>query len=368
MKHGAPAPTSTHERDLAYCSYCPNLCLHACPVSNATRRSSLSPWAKMSLTRWIAEGFVQQDRDTADVYWQCTGCQACMSACKHAIDVSSTLFHARGGAVRTGIAPYPLSMLMRDQAEIERAAQPFAAVHEERNRTLTHAVYVPGCDVVVNDPDEVRATLAVLEDLGFDVSIGPSRCCGYPQWAGGFLPEMAQAAASFASELAGHQVVLVGPGTCAHTLRDLYEHAGVALGVPVRPVLQVIAERLGTATFRPLGERVALHDSCHLARRFGLVEQARSVVERTTGQAPIELRWSGTSTHCCGASGGWERTNPDGAAQAAREVVAMARDAGAQVLVTFDPSCRLHMAAHADGLPVLSGVGLVARALGVTPT
>lgn len=359
MKHG-----TSQERDLSYCSYCPNLCLHACPVSNATRRSSLAPWAKMSLVRWVTQGAVAQDRDTASVLWQCTGCQACTSACKHGVDVSATLFHARAGAVRAGLAPLSPAALARDPAAIALATEPFSAIHEERNRTLAHAVYVPGCDVVVNDPAEVRATLAVLEELGFDVSIGPSRCCGYPQWAAGALPELAQAAAAFAADLTGHQVVLVGPGTCAHALRDLYEHAGVGVGVPVRPVLQVIAERLGTATFRPLGERVALHDSCHLARRFGLVEQARSVIERVTGHAPITLRWSGDATHCCGASGGWERTNPDGAAQAASDVLAMARDSGAEALVTFDPSCRLHLAARAE-LPVLSGVGLVARALGV---
>lgn len=368
--HGAHRPArppkgGDDERSLAMCSYCPNLCLHACTVSNATHKSSLAPWAKMSVTRWVTEGHVALDADTASVLYQCTGCQACTSACKHSIDVSAVLFHGRMGAAAAGLSPIPLEAVARDRAAIERATEPFAALLDERNRTLSRAAYVPGCDVIVNDPEEVELTLAVLEALGFDVGIGPARCCGYPEWVGGHVGPMARAAAAFAEDLAGHQVVLVGPGVCAHTLRDLYEHAGAGLGIPVRPVLQVIAERLGTATFRALDERVGLHDACHLARRFGLVQAARSVVERTTGHPPVELRWAGDGTHCCGASGEWPRTNPDGAASSARAVIAMARDAGAEVLVSFDPACRLHLLAHADGLPVLSGVGLVARALGL---
>jgi len=40
-----PNPTLTH---LEYCTYCPKMCRHACPVSTATARETWIPQAKMS--------------------------------------------------------------------------------------------------------------------------------------------------------------------------------------------------------------------------------------------------------------------------------------------------------------------------------
>ena len=34
-------------RQLDYCSYCPKLCRHLCPVSGTTGRETLTPQAKM---------------------------------------------------------------------------------------------------------------------------------------------------------------------------------------------------------------------------------------------------------------------------------------------------------------------------------
>jgi Fe-S oxidoreductase len=352
---------SEHERWLTYCSFCPNLCLHACPVSNAERRNAVSTWGKMSLARWVKEGMAGLTPENAEIFYKCTGCLGCQSACKHEVDAPAVLFHARAAAVATGASPYPASLFRRDDEAIRTSTEALRPGETGRPR----AAYVPGCDIVTREPREVQLTLAVLGRLGFDVGLGPSRCCGYPLWAGGYLSEFADMAKAFAHDLEGSEVVLVGPGTCAHALRDLYEPSGVALRIPVRPVLQVIAERLGSAAYRPTGEAVAVYDGCHHARRFELASAARSIIERATGRPPIELRWTGKETSCCGAAGGYERTSPEGAAEAGRRVTTMARDAGATVLVTFDPSCRQHLAVSTSEITVESGIALTARALGV---
>ena len=44
------------ETSLTYCTYCPKLCRHTCPVSNATARETLTPQTKMATMRLLRIG------------------------------------------------------------------------------------------------------------------------------------------------------------------------------------------------------------------------------------------------------------------------------------------------------------------------
>ena len=354
-----------HERSVTYCSFCPNLCLHACPVSNGERRNSVSPWSKMSIARWVREGIAPLRPEVAGIFYKCTGCLGCQSACLHNVDTPSALFDARASAVEAGVSPYPASLFRRDPAGMERDSLPFRS--EGRDAADARVVFVPGCDVLREDPEEVRATILVLRSLGLDAALGPAKCCGYPLHAGGFRNEFKEMAELFARELTGRDLVVVGPGTCTHALTELYAQAGVTVPARVRPLVALIADRIGPRPFPMADGPVAVHDGCHHARRQGLAPAVRRILERVTGHPPIELRWSGEGTWCCGAAGGYERTSPLGAAASAGVVLSMLRDSGAKTLVTFDPSCRVHLQRSLPDALVMSGVKLLAQALGALP-
>ena len=87
-----------YEEALETCTYCPNLCLHSCPVSNVEKKSSVTPWAKMSLVQWVRQGLAPMNGESVDMFYKCTGCGACTSACAHGVEVGEVLFAARAEA------------------------------------------------------------------------------------------------------------------------------------------------------------------------------------------------------------------------------------------------------------------------------
>src|SRR3972149_6546437 len=59
-------PTLTH---LEYCSYCPKMCRHACPVSTASGREALIPQARMAGLAQLLKGNEPWTRETTEPLW-----------------------------------------------------------------------------------------------------------------------------------------------------------------------------------------------------------------------------------------------------------------------------------------------------------
>jgi Fe-S oxidoreductase len=345
------------------CSFCPNLCLHACPVSNGERRATLSPWAKMSLARWVASEQVPLGIDEASVFYACTGCRACTDACLLGIPVADTLLEARELTARAGHHPWPQALFEPETGPLEAAAHELGA-----GETFEpSAVYLPGCEVLREWPEAVRDALVAFDALGMGpIALAPPDCCGYLLHTAGFADAFVARALRFARRLPPAAPLLVGPGTCEHALELAHDRAGAA-GPELRHATAAVADALDaySGTIAPLAGDVALLDGCFHLRREGQADPARRILSRVVGGAVLPLRWSGKESHCCGAGGALPLTHPRAAEEAARIVLGMARDAGATSLVTFDPRCGTHLRAHTEGtgVHVVSGLSLVARAV-----
>src|SRR4051794_25204923 len=94
------ADASTH---LEYCTYCPKMCRHACPVSTATARETYIPQAKMSSLNVLVKGREPWTPASSESLWACTGCRQCASTCANGVDPAETLFAGRAEAVRRGV-------------------------------------------------------------------------------------------------------------------------------------------------------------------------------------------------------------------------------------------------------------------------
>lgn len=344
------------------CVYCPNLCLHACPVSNAERRNTVSPWAKMSLVHWMEQGIIAMDSDNAAILYKCTGCGACQSACEHGVDVARTLMLARQQAVDKGLSPFPKECFSRPN----RAWQDTDAVRNDHGKTLLFA----GCHCSDIDPKVESATLGVLNHLGFGpVRTGPGECCGYPFISGGYREEFARQAHKVAQAVGNAEWIVVGSGVCHQTFLQFYPEVNASVTNVVTLIELVlrglIREDLPLST---LPGRYAWHESCAFTRRSKLRDATRQLLARTLTEDVVDLRWSAESSHCCGAAGGFCQTSPDSAKQAGSNILHMAQDTGATAIVSFDPQCAAHLrASSTDSDPqVVDGILLVAKSLGLT--
>jgi Fe-S oxidoreductase len=343
-------PTLTN---LEYCTYCPKMCRHACPVSTTTGNETWIPQAKMSTLNLALKQQLPFTREATEPIWACTGCRQCTEYCRHGIEPGAVLFAGRAEAQRRGVAPaalerYPERFRAREErlAKHARAALP-------RPADNVQVAYWPGCDALDKGEADVRATLALLERAGGE-PVGLADvdrvCGGYPLLAAGHLDTFRWHAARVAADLARYRDVVLGCSACVHALKTLYPAEGVHVAPTIRHVSELGAERASalTASGQPA---VYYHDPCYLARYAGVMDAPRQLLGRVAQVR--ELAWSHKDTECCGGGGLLPKTMPRVADAMARRRLAEVADAGGGTVVTSCGTCKHMLARNApDGVIV----------------
>ena len=86
-------------RQLDYCTFCPKMCRHACPVSTASGRETYIPQVKMDRLNQLRLGRSSWTTESTDPLWACTGCRHCTMYCDHGNEPGLVLFSGRAAAV-----------------------------------------------------------------------------------------------------------------------------------------------------------------------------------------------------------------------------------------------------------------------------
>jgi Fe-S oxidoreductase len=347
-----------HRAALETCVYCPKLSRAACPVSNAERSETVTPWGKMSMAYFAARGDVPSDAVHAAPAWACTACYGCRERCDHKNEVATVLTDARADLFAAGAAP----------AAAQAAAARFRDTSDEAARALAgvgaegaSALVLVGCGYARRAPDVARdavhATAALLGQ-----AVRPVRaCCGLPPLHAGDRAGFVEAARRLAAEVAGaSDLVAVDPG-CARALLAEYPRLGVDVR---RPQLFVDLAARSTDKLRPLREAPAYryHDPCQLGRGLGRYDEPRAVLARIGGRDPLEFQRAREHGECSGAGGLLPLTRPEASRAIAAQRIDDHRARGGGVLVTACAQS-LHRF-RASGEPAEDLVSLVARALG----
>jgi L-lactate dehydrogenase complex protein LldE len=87
--------------------------------------------------------------------------------------------------------------------------------------------------------------------------------------------------------------------------------------------------------------RVTYHDSCHLRRELGIIEEPREILRHIEGLEFIEMDGS---EDCCGFGGLFSLKYRELAADVARAKIRNASRTGAEYLVSCDAGCIQHIA------------------------
>jgi Fe-S oxidoreductase len=280
------------------CVHCPTLCLDSCPVSTVEANDAVSPWAKMTLARWLDTGQVARSPETTAVLYKCTQCGACRDACKHGVNVADALQRARQDAVKTATSP----------------------LHSQAPHTA---------------------------ETGDDTILPPG-VSGVRLYAAGQLDAFLRVARDAAERWRTRAELVFASAEDARCVADIYPLHDLAISLPIR-----LASATGSEHPENWTGPVAYHESCQIRTcSLGHGEVILKRARTDSNESLVTWRGVGTDAICCGAAAPYGDTSPEGARQAARRVLERAIAGGAKTLVTGCAGCAQHMKNAIDELPI----------------
>ncbi|MEJ2503373.1 MAG: (Fe-S)-binding protein [Gemmatimonadota bacterium] len=247
------------------------------------------------------------------------------------------------------------------------------------------ALFVP-CFIDQLYPEVAIATLRVLERAGCEVEYPPDQtCCGQPMANAGHERDAASTMRNFVRTFAGYEHIVAPSGSCVAHVRAHYgrstavgpdggparadDDAGAGWKADVRAVRERTFELCQVLTdvldVRELGasfpHRVGLHPGCHALRMLGLArpseiqappfDRVRDLLQRVDGLELVELD---RPDECCGFGGTFAVTEAATSAKMGRDRIRDHVEHGAEVIVSTDMSCLMHLDGliRRDGSPV----------------
>jgi Fe-S oxidoreductase/nitrate reductase gamma subunit len=292
-----------------------------------------------------------------DAAWYCTTCGACLYECPMFINpVAEIIDLRRSQALTTGKVPQSAGLALRN---IERQSNPWGLPAADRAawaegldvRVLqpgeeTDVLLFAGCAFAYDDRNKQvgKALVKLLKAAGVEFAIlgDAESCCGETARRLGneyIFQVLAEQNIEALKEFRFNRIVT----PCAHcynTLKNEYPQFGGEFTVLHHTeLLSEVASRLPTNGGQSVGP-LTFHDSCYLGRYNRILDQPRTLLDRT-GAERIEMRRSREKGFCCGGGGGqmWMETDAETRINNVR--LGEALDSGADVVATACPYCLL---------------------------
>jgi glycolate oxidase iron-sulfur subunit len=387
------------------CVLC-GLCLPVCPTYRVGRTEVESPRGRISLIKALAAGTLAPEPATTAHLDHCLGCLSCERACPSGVQYGQLIDRHRQATAAPpdrlqrfiyGLIAKPrrLQQLARlsHALRLSRWLSPLArGIRTKRTGIAQMIAKIPslpalppqrvarespqgtrgtvglflGCIASAFDRDTHAAARILLNALGYRVVEPPTQgCCGaLPQHAG-HTDVAATLAAATRDAFVGARVdtLLVSASGCYGTLRDLtFADSGIA----VREIGEFLAAdaALSTLTFEPLKRKAALHRPCSLDNRVRAGAATRSLLQHIPHLDIAELP---PQPRCCGAGGSHFLRHPEIAEPLRDEQLDQVDALDADLLLTSNIGCRLHLAdglrARGGRIEVLHPITLLARQL-----
>jgi Fe-S oxidoreductase len=167
--------------------------------------------------------------------------------------------------------------------------------------TLVHKklLFYFGC-YVFSPSGAPEATLALADRLGLDYEVlaGVRSCCGWPQYLTGQMGYGQQMMAHLGMLIDQVQPdeIVTGCAECYVALLRLKKKTGAEWTPLTTP--EWLLQHVDELTWQPIGERIAVHDSCHVTKKAGKPGPVRALLSRMA--EVVELAETPQSCVCCG--------------------------------------------------------------------
>lgn len=219
----------------------------------------------------------------------------------------------------------------------------------------------PGCMTDRLYPEQGQATIRVLDALGAIVVHPPGlHCCGLiPNNSGDVADARSLALRTLASFETIEADVIVSPSaSCVAMMAQDYLHL-FRDDPEVLPRAEALAGKImdltsflvNVAKLRPgalasgTGRTVTYHDSCQGLNALGLGPEPRYLIEEVMGDTVVELA---ENRMCCGFGGSFSLEQPEIARRLMERKLDNAQATGAQVVVTDNQGCIMHLRGGID--------------------
>lgn len=203
-------------------------------------------------------------------------------------------------------------------------------------------------------PATGRAVVRLLERLGATVEFPREQtCCGQMHFNTGYRAEALGLVRRFVRTFADSEVIVSPSASCVGMVRDSYvtlareaDDPGLAreaeaVAARTFELSELLVDRLQvTDVGASFPHVVTYHPTCHSLRALGVGERPLVLLRAVRG---LELRELPGATECCGFGGTFAVKNADTSAAMATDKVRAILDTGAEVCVSADNSCLMHI-------------------------
>jgi glycolate oxidase iron-sulfur subunit len=369
--------------ELASCVAC-GLCLPHCPTYRVSGEEAASPRGRIAAMKAVQWEGAPVDDDFVRFMDACVQCRGCEAACPSGVPFGRLMEGTREALTEAGrLTSWPvrlglktlgyhravlaatsaLAVAQRAHLVPKRLGLPVLPVRQDRLRASGGDVWLfTGCVMDAWQRDVHRSVQRVVEATGTTVALpgATAACCGALHTHAGLTGDARRLAARAMAAMPGEAPILVDSAGCGAQLKDYGHLVGTAEAerfaarvVDVHEWLAAHLDRL--PELRRTRLRVAVQDPCHLRHVQKAHHHVRTVL--STVADVVELDDEGL---CCGAGGAYSALHPDTAAAIRDRKLAAVERSGADLVVSANPGCALHLAAA--GVTVRHPVELVAEA------
>ena len=385
------------------CGYC----LPHCPTYALSADEGESPRGRIALIQGLIQGAVDTPR-LHEHLDSCLACRACEAACPSEVRYGELITAVRAVQKTVGQAPGPLHRLglhLLSRAPYLKVSSSLAGIYQRlggaalvnrlggktlgrlnglmptrisatswketypaNGESLGRVGLFTGCIGRIADRPALEASIRTLNRVGYEVVIPSNQvCCGAMHLHSGDSAEAKSLKERNQSAFSEHKLdAILGVATgCSSHLQE-YSEDGTPLTAPVLDISSFLCNTPGVREIhlKPLNKRVAIHTPCSMKNILGDAPAPHRLLQQIPDIELFPLPENGL---CCGAAGLYLITHPDSADHLREDKIDALRNSRAEILVTSNTGCALHMAAgiRAAGMKieVLHPVELLARQL-----
>ncbi len=361
------------------CNKC-GLCIPSCPVYQQILTEAASPRGRVQLVKNFLEGEVSLSKRAKEIILTCLLCDSCVVNCPSGVRQdhlfadfreelvkqyglewkkrllytlltnekllrSSVIFAKLGrnwlletfakgmriGNIPAGKLPRVNPKPFRDQ---------FEGVIRPEGKAEGRVFYFTGCFTNHFAGDVGQAVVNILKKLRLEIEIPRGQdCCGI---------------AAILSGDGEMPLKSVEKNIALLKRRGMDTSAAEALKKKTLDVMEYVAARMEKLPLAKNGSgkkvRVTYHDPCHLVRAQGVSDAPRKILKALPQVEYVEMEEAGT---CCGGGGAFQFDFPGVSKGITEKKIKNIRQAGAGVIVTGCPGCRLTIGGNMDeGHPI----------------